>query len=102
MVSAAFGGGDSTYITLNGEAVEVGGSNEEGQKRGLHIVVLDPLAGKVSSAQVFDTYESSSALDTFIAQDRPDGSIIIAACHDDCANKLSAEAKQWFTNMGST
>lgn len=54
-------------------------------------------------AEVFDTYQSSESLDTFIeCTDLGFGNIVIAACKDDCFTHLSFQAKHWFSNMGST
>jgi len=77
---------------LNGEVVSVK-SNENNNKRGLHIVVINPNNGKVEAARVFDTYVSSVAFDDFIIESYPDGFIIVAACKDDCITKLSKCAK---------
>ena len=50
---------------------------------------------------MFDTYKTSIRLDHFIAQDIPAGFIVVAACKDDCATRLSERAKGWFADMGS-
>lgn len=70
--------------------------------RGLHIVVLDPETSIVDLAMVFDTYKSPDQFDDFISDDFKGGSIVIAACQDDCATNLSEKAKSWFANMGSS
>ena len=77
--------------------------NEHDHYRGLHIVVIDPTDGSVEWATVFDTYESPEGFDGFIAKDLhlKQGSIVAAACKDDCATKLSLRGRQWFANMGS-
>lgn len=41
-------------------------ANENGDYRGLHIVLVDASTGQVSKAKVFDTHESSQALDLFL------------------------------------
>ena len=52
--------------------------------RGLHIVIVNPLTGKVVLAKVFDTYISSEEFERF-AKDKIDfGFIVIAACKDEC------------------
>ena len=76
--------------------------NENGQNRGLHVVVINPFNGNVESAQAYDTYETSASLDNFLNTSAiPEGYIIVAACKDDCATNLSVNAKMWFANMGS-
>ena len=57
----------------------------------------------VEVAKVFDTYKDSDAFDTFIETlaKIPVGSIIVAACEDECITHLSSKGKQWFIDMGS-
>ena len=69
------------------------GKNEHNHFRGLHIVVFNVFMGIVDLAIVFDTYKTSDQLDDFIMSDIPDGSIIIAACMDECFTHMSDEAK---------
>lgn len=53
-------------------------------------------------AKVFDTYETSTALDKLITGDLiPEGHIVAAACKDDCTTNISFAAMNWFTEMGS-
>ena len=40
--------------------------NENDHYRGLHIVIINSTNGKIEHAKVFDTYKSSSLLETFI------------------------------------
>ena len=76
--------------------------NENNHDRGLHIVMIDVDTGKVSHAEIFDTYKSSNALDWMIKKiDGKKDFIIVAACKDECVTKLSFYAKKWFSNMGS-
>ena len=47
-------------------------------------------------AKIFDTYKSSSALESFIETKLTDlkfGDIIIAACKDECSSNLSDKVK---------
>ena len=67
----------------------------------MHIVVFNPFAGKIVSAQVFDTYQTAAGFDNFITQTLPDGFIVIVACKDECMTSLTNQRKQWFANMGS-
>lgn len=82
--SAGFDSGNYAKISMNDFSVEVE-RNYQNHYRGLHIVVINPNNGKVESANVFDTYESSKHLDIFIKTFIPNGYIVVAACKDDCA-----------------
>ena len=74
--------------------------NENDHYRGLHIVVIDVDTGRVETAKVFDTYESSEGIDAFIDGGVPEGHIVVAACKDECTTKLSMKAKEWFDKLG--
>ena len=64
--------------------------NDNDHYRGLHIVILNPSKGTIEFAMVFDTYESSDSFEEFISgKNFPKGSIIIAACKDECTSNLS-------------
>ena len=63
--------------------------------------MIDPKAVKVTFAEAFDTYKSSKSFDEFILKGLPLGSVVVAACKDDCVTSLSVKAKNWFRNMGS-
>lgn len=63
--------------------------NESTHMRGLHIVIINPIDGKVVFAQAFDTCKSSSAFELFTEKDIPPGYIVVAACEDDCVLNLS-------------
>ena len=91
VVSAGFDGGNQAVITINDVPIEVG-KNESGHYRGLHIVLVNPLNGNVEWARVFDTYKDDKAFDEFTKM-VPDGTIVIAACKDDCVTQLSEEGK---------
>lgn len=64
-------------------------------------MVIHPETGKVVLAKAFDTYTTSDAFEDFIAHDIPDDYIIVAACKDDCANRLSYNVQTFFGQMGS-
>ena len=98
--SAGFKGGNFAKISINDAQVEVE-KNDRGHDRGLHIVVIDPVNGEVELAKVFDTYWDSKEFETWIYQGIPDGSIVCAACKDDCRSSLSVGVKLWFDMMGS-
>ena len=98
--SAGHDGGNHAEITLNGVPV-FPEKNENDHLRGLHIVVLNPIDGKVLVARAFDTYATSKGFDKFITKGMPEGLIVIAACKDDCVTKLSDMGKRWFESMGS-
>ena len=98
--SAGFGGGNFAEISINNEVIPVE-KNENDHDRGLHVVVYDGGQDKVETARAFDTYLGGAELDNFIATEIPDGSVIAAACKDDCVRNLSEDAKQWFSDMGS-
>lgn len=82
--------------------------NENGHYRGLHIVSISPLSGKVQWAEVFDTHKSSEKLERFIVnylfrpQTAEEGEIIVVACKDECVTNLSDSVKEWFKSVGST
>jgi hypothetical protein len=44
---------------------------------------------------VFDTYQTSAALDAFIDRGVEEGNIVVAAAKDDCITALSHKAKAW-------
>ena len=69
--------------------------NENYHHRGLHILVVDPSDSKNNKAHIFDTYQTSSALERFIAdkENVPEGYFLAAACQDECVTKLSTKAK---------
>ena len=48
-------------------------------------MVASPYNGTVIKAKAFDTYESSDALEKFIGEEMAYGSIVIAACQDECS-----------------
>ena len=98
--SAGFDGGNFALVTLNGLQVDID-YNEDDHYRGLHIVVYNPFEGKIEAARVFDTYRTSTQLDEFIDDGVQKGHIVVAACMDECSNKLSYYAKMWFRSMGS-
>ena len=75
--------------------------NESEHYRGLHLVIFNPFIGVVDYSQVFDTYKTTENFDNFIKSKIPQNFIIIAACMDECVNKLSLAGKQWFADMGS-
>ena len=75
--------------------------NESGHYRGFHIVVYNPDLGKIETAQVFDTYKSSTGLDAFIDKGVEKGHVVAAAIMDEGSTNLSQYAKQWFADMGS-
>ena len=83
-VIAASSSGSSTgnlaSISINDVKVSYE-KNKSGHDRGLHIVVANESTGAVEAAQVFDTYESSIALEQFISENPlPMGFIVVAAC----------------------
>ena len=75
--------------------------NENGNFRGLHIVILNPLNYRVEFAQAFDTHRSPEAFDQFTKKAIPKGFIVCAVGQDDCAAELSLDARRWFAAMGS-
>lgn len=100
--SAGHYAGGFVNITINEVAIQMD-QNEDNKYRGLHIVIINPFNGMVEVAKVFDTYKDSDGFDTFIKslKNIPNGSIIVAACEDECITHLSQKGKEWFINMGS-
>ena len=87
--SAGFDGGNLAKITINDVAVELN-QNESCHDRGLHVAIINPLSGILESAKVFDTYAKPNGFDSFIAgNDIPKGSLVVAACKDECSTGLS-------------
>ena len=58
------------------------GKNENSHLRGLNIVIINAINGKIELAKAFNTYKSSEAFDDFTCIEFPDGSIIVAAYED--------------------
>lgn len=101
VTSSGFKAGNMAKIMINDKAVKME-LNENSHQRGLHIAVLVKGGGQPKKARVFDTYKSSEELESFInSGDIKDGSIVVAACMDECVSSLSWEAKKWFSGMGS-
>ena len=77
--------------------------NVNNHYRGLHIAVIDPARAKLVFCRVFDTYKSSDEFVDFI--DNQDyitnGDIIVAACKDECVNRLNPHCRRWFEDLGS-
>lgn len=91
MIKVSSGGknaGNYATITINNEEVKVH-PNKDYNYRGMHIVVINKLSGKVEIAKVFDTSENSERFDAFVERGIPNGFIVVAACKDDCVKKLS-------------
>ena len=78
--------------------------NQSGHYRGLHIVVIDPIDGTVKLAKVFDTFESSEDLSSYLfgPSSPTAGSIVVATCKNECWRRFSDSCKRWFKKMGST
>ena len=94
-MSAGFDSDNSAKVFINDNHILVD-KNESNNFRGLHIIVISPKNGHVIAAKVFDTYKSSAGLNDFLNSDIPKGSIIAAACQDECSEKLSEKAKYFF------
>ena len=58
VVSAGYSGGNKAVIKLNDVPIFVE-ANDSNHYRGLHIVVINPIHGKILIAKVFDTHASS-------------------------------------------
>ena len=55
--------------------------NTKNHFRGLHVVLVNPLNGKIVFSKVFDTYTSSDLFEKFILElEKSQNSIVIAAC----------------------
>ena len=93
--SAGFNGGNFAKIEVNNDEVTVE-QNENGHNRGLNIVVINPITGQVDLAISFDTHKSSDCFEAFINMNLAIGSIVVAACKDDCTVNLSDKVKNWF------
>ena len=100
--SAGFEGGNYAHIYVDGQEVPMK-SNINGHFRGLHIVLINPESGQNICQGIFDTYKSSDQFEAFLREQPPipAGTIVIAACKDDCVTNLSEIGKKWFSSMGS-
>ena len=87
-------------MSIDGDVIELQ-ANENGHRRGMHLVIINPQNGKVETAQVFDTYKTSEDFASFVTEPIPKGRIVAAACEDDCTSSLSPELIKWFSDMGS-
>ena len=56
----------TAQITINGQEIKVD-DNEYGERRGLHLVLINPATGKAETKRAFDTYKSSESFDKFIS-----------------------------------
>ena len=100
--SSLKGNSSTSCISINDFPVEMQ-ENRNGDYRGLHLVIINPNNGKVETAKVFDTYESSEDFDEFCQNSGiPDGHIVVAACKEECVINLSEQAMDWFEDLGST
>ena len=63
--------------------------------------MVDASTGEVTNAKAYDTYKCSEVMEYFIDNLLPDNHIVVAACQDDCANRLSVKIKAWFKELGS-
>lgn len=99
--SAGYHGGNYAKITINERKVSTP-LNSNIHSRGLHIVIMNPKTGETISAKVFDTYAHSEGFDKFITEEKfEEGSIVVAACKDECVTALTQDNRQWFADMGS-
>lgn len=90
-VSAGYDAGNFAHISINNESVTIN-QNENGNFKGLHIVLLNGKTGKMETIECFDTSDKKmecEELDAFIESEIPNGFIVIAACKDDCVSGLS-------------
>ena len=80
-------------ITINNSPVSLK-KNSSGHFRGLHIVIVDSVTGKLKYGKVFDTYKTSQYFERFINQEKvAHGHIVIAVCEDECTKNLSKSGK---------
>ena len=87
-------------IKLNGVKVEIK-TNMHEHLRGLHIVLINPVSGKVEFAQCFDTYHAHVNFDNFCDRKLEPGTIFAAACKDDMALHISKKGRDFFEELGS-
>ncbi|KAJ1976951.1 hypothetical protein H4R35_002493, partial [Dimargaris xerosporica] len=87
--SAGYNSGNFAHVTVNDVAVAV-------NHRGINAVVVDPLEGVIAETMAFDTHISESAsqeLAEFLQFLEP-SMVVILVAKDDCAERLSPEARQ--------
>ena len=87
--SAAFYAGNYSKVTLDDVHIQLR-KNSSGHYRGVHIILINPISGKVEFAKVFDTYKSSIALNNFIESKMiKEGTVVVVSCKDDCYKNFS-------------
>ena len=87
-------------ICFNGEIVLSGTVNSAG--RGFNVAVLNPKTKKVTSVNVFDTYQQeSSSMEVFL-ENLVEGDIIAAVVSDDGQKKLKLHARDLYNKLGSS
>lgn len=99
--SSGFNGSNHARITVN-DVDLVLPFNITGNHRGFHIAIINNKTGTLQG-RVFDTYDSAAEFEKFLSDESncPEGHFVVAACKDDCAQRLSKKCKQWFKDMGS-
>ena len=85
--SSGFDGDNFAKIKIDNDVIHVS-HNENENDRGLHIVVVDPETKVIELSKAFDTYKSSSSLESFIDQQEliEANKVVIAACKDECSS----------------
>ena len=73
-----------------------------GQTRGIHVIVLDQITGRVVSYDVFDTFGDGSSSLVAHLSGIGNGRIVCFAILDEGSANLSAEARSAIRSLGST
>ena len=85
-------GGNEALITINHVPVECE-VNENNHYRGMHMVIINPINGKILYSKVFDTYKTGDLFENFITNCVEDNTIVVAACKDECVTSLKESSK---------
>ncbi|XP_023933414.1 cell surface hyaluronidase [Lingula anatina] len=87
---------------LTGPLAE-GAVNDPWVSRGLNVRVIDRLSGNTTERQAFDTYYDQTASQRLVdfLKKQKNGDIIVILAVDEASTKLSKDAKDFLTNMGS-
>ncbi|XP_014676600.1 PREDICTED: uncharacterized protein LOC106816489 [Priapulus caudatus] len=96
----ASGDGMSVYPIVCYDRKLIMSDNKHNVGRGLNIVFIDDKTKEVKKHAVYDTFETDIALVEMLLSTQ-DNWIIMVACFDECAQKLSTHARNLLQRFGS-
>jgi hypothetical protein len=94
------------YLTGNFATINVAGKmlvSRDSARRGLNVVALEPFKHELILNQSYDTYGDSKASKKFVKDFKklPTGAVIIIGVKDEASERLSGEAREVITSLGS-